>query len=377
MSRKLIRCIHLAGLALAFSALPACSSTDTGAPETKTVTRVQVPASEFKPVQLEDTINTLVTEIGKTAPKQLQLGVVLKDLTSYWVPVKVGANRAFGELGVSGVVLAPVQGTPDEATASQVQLLQDRENAGYDGIGLAPLAATLDDEINAFEDAGTPVVTIDSDQADSKRQLYVGTANYSAGSTAGQTLVNLLPGGGGTVIVFGTTDQTWPDGINRTQGAIDVLQAAGYTVSVHTTDWTDDLQAQDVTDMTALLQNSDPPAVGMISMFSPTYLCARAADAAGLTGDDVAIVGFDFEPETLTWMQSGLVKATHAQRQYYMGYLVPYVLYSMKTLGADRTLEILSPEMVDATSFDSGIDVVAADKVDAYNAFLDSLGISG
>lgn len=374
MSRKLNRCIHLAGLALALSA---CGSTNDAAPETKTVTRVEVPASEFKPVQLEDTINTLVTEIGKTAPKQLQLGVVLKDLTSYWVPVKVGANRAFGELGVSGVVLAPVQGTPDEATASQVQLLQERENSGYDGMGIAPLAQTITDEINAFEDEGTPVVTIDSDQADSKRQLYIGTSNYSAGSTAGQTLVNLLPGGGGTVIVLGTTDQSWPDGVNRTQGAIDVLQAAGYTVSVHTTDWTSDLQAQDVTDMTALLQNSDPPAIGMISMFSPTYLCAQAAEAAGLTGDDVTIVGFDFEPDTLTYMQSGLIKATHAQRQYYMGYLVPYVLYSMKTLGPQRTFDILSPEMVDAASFDSGIDVVPADKVDAYNAFLDSLGITG
>jgi ribose transport system substrate-binding protein len=374
MSRKLNRCIHLAGFALALSA---CGSNNDGAGTTKTVTRVEIPASEFKPVELEDTINTLVKEIGKTPPKQLQLGVVLKDLTGYWEPVKVGSNRAFGELGVSGVVLAPVQGTPDEATQSQVQLLQDRENAGYDGIGVAPLAQVVSDEINNFEDQGTPVVTIDSDQADSKRQLYVGTANYEAGSTAGQTLVNMLAGGAGTVIVLGTTDNTWVDGVNRTQGAVDVLQAAGYTVNVHTTDWTDDGQTQDVADMTDLLQNSDPPAVGMISMFSPTFLCARAAEAAGLGPSDVTIVGFDFEPETLSYMQSGLIKATHAQRQYYMGYLVPYVLYSFKALGAQRTLDILSPEMIDTSSFNSGIDVVSADKVDAYNAFLDSLGITG
>lgn len=374
MSRSLNRCIHLAGFALALSA---CGSNDDAVATHKTVTRVEVPASEFKPVELEDTINTLVTEIGKTPPKQLQLGVVLKELTGYWEPVKVGANRAFGELGVSGVVLAPVQGTPDEATASQVAMLQERENSGYDGLGLAPLAAALNDEINNFEDQGTPVVTIDSDQADSKRQLYVGTANYESGHTAGETLTTMLPGGAGTVIVLGTTDTTWADGINRTQGAIDALQAAGYTVTVHTTDWTDDGQAQDVADMTDLLQNSDPPAVGMVSMFSPTFLCARAAEAAGLTGDDISIVGFDFEPETLTYMQSGMIKATHAQRQYYMGYLVPYVLYSMKALGAQRTFDLMAPEMIDATRFNSGIDVVAADKVDEYNAFLDSLGITG
>jgi len=91
----------------------------------------------------------------------------------------------------------------------------------------------------------------------------------------------------------------------------------------------------------------------------------------------VTIVGFDFEPETLTYMQSGMIKATHAQRQYYMGYLVPYVLYSMKALGAERTLDILSPQMTDTVRFNAGIDVVSAEKVDAYNAFLDSLGITG
>jgi ribose transport system substrate-binding protein len=96
-----------------------------------------------------------------------------------------------------------------------------------------------------------------------------------------------------------------------------------------------------------------------------------------MTGDDVTIVGFDFEPETLTYMQSGLIKATHAQRQYYFGYMVPYVLYSMKTVGVDRTLEILSPSMVDESRFNAGIDVVRSDQVEDYNSFLDSLGIGG
>jgi ribose transport system substrate-binding protein len=115
----------------------------------------------------------------------------------------------------------------------------------------------------------------------------------------------------------------------------------------------------------------------MLSMFSPTYRCARSVTAAGLTGDDVTIVGFDFEPETVTDMQSGLIKATHAQRQYYFGYMLPYVLYSMKVLGPDKTRDILAPEMVDEHSFNAGIDVVRYDQVDEYNTYLDSLGIGG
>jgi ribose transport system substrate-binding protein len=374
MSLKLSRCIHLAGLACALSA---CGSDDSAAPK-KTVTRVEIPESEFKPVELENTVNTLVGEIQKTSAKQLQLGVVLKENSNYWESVKIGANRAFGELGVSGVVLAPTESTEEEARNEQVALLQEREGTGYDGLGLAPLADILTPEINNFADAGVPVVTIDSDLPDSERQLYIGTINYEAGHTSAETLTSMLDGKMGSVIVLGHADQpTWPDGYNRTQGATDVLTSAGYNVIVRQTSWTTDGEQEDVDFMTDAITTTDPPVVGMLSMFSPTFRCARSVTAAGLTGDDVTIVGFDFEPETVTDMQSGLIKATHAQRQYYFGYMLPYVLYSMKVLGMDKTRDILAPEMVDEHSFNAGIDVVRNDQVDEYNTYLDSLGIGG
>jgi len=141
--------------------------------------------------------------------------------------------------------------------------------------------------------------------------------------------------------------------------------------------WDSDGEQKDVDYMADALQTLDPPVVGMLSMFSPTYRCARAVEAAEMTGDDVTVVGFDFEPETLSYMQSGFIKATHAQRQYYFGYMVPYVLYSMKVLGASKTMDILGSQMVDESRFNAGIDVVKADQVDDYNAFLDSLGIGG
>ncbi len=374
MSLKLSRCIHLAGLAYA---LVACGSDDSAAPK-KSVSRVEIPESEFKPIELEDTVNTLVSEIQKTNPKQLQLAVVLKDNSNFWESVKIGANRAFGELGVSGVVLAPTESTEEEARNQQVALLQEREGAGYDGLGLAPLADILSPEIDNFADAGVPVVTIDSDLPDSERELYIGTINYEAGHTSAETLTGMLAGKLGTVIVLGHADEpTWPDGYNRTQGATDVLTSAGYNVIVRQTTWTTDGEQEDVDFMTDAITTADPPVVGMLSMFSPTYRCARSVTAAGLTGDDVTIVGFDFEPETVTDMQSGLIKATHAQRQYYFGYMLPYVLYSMKVLGPDKTRDILAPEMVDEHSFNAGIGVVRYDQVDEYNTYLDSLGIGG
>jgi ribose transport system substrate-binding protein len=76
-------------------------------------------------------------------------------------------------------------------------------------------------------------------------------------------------------------------------------------------------------------------------------------------------------------MQQGFIQVTHAQRQYYMGYLSPYVLYGINVLGMKKTKEILEPHMADNVRFNLGLDVVKADKLDDYYSYLDSLGIGG
>jgi ribose transport system substrate-binding protein len=76
-------------------------------------------------------------------------------------------------------------------------------------------------------------------------------------------------------------------------------------------------------------------------------------------------------------MDAGMIKATHAQRQYYMGYLTPYLLYGMNVLGKDKVKDILGSHMVDEHRFNSGLDVVGANQLDDYYSFLDNLGIGG
>ncbi|WP_437336903.1 hypothetical protein [Sorangium sp. So ce394] len=98
-----------------------------------------------------------------------------------------------------------------------------------------------------------------------------------------------------------------------------------------------------------------------------------AADAAGLP-PDLPIVAFDFEPQTVDYMRQGRIKATHVQRQYYTGYLGPYIVYGIKALGLAATRQMLAPQLVDGTRFDLGVDVVPAEKVDAFYGFLDSIG---
>jgi ribose transport system substrate-binding protein len=282
-----------------------------------------------------------------------------------------------GELDVSGSVASPQEETGDIAIEQQNAMLKEARESGSNGLGTAPFESAISEQINAASEAGIPVVTIDSDLADSKRDLYIGTMNAEAGKTGGKTLLKYLPDGTGTVIILGHDDPDWPDGYDRSMGAKSALEDAGYTVIVRKTDWTETGEDADLTFFADAIANADPPVVGMIGMFSNAYRCAMAAEAANLTKDDVAIVAFDFDPKTVDYMDSGLIRATHAQRQYYMGYLTPYVLYGINVLGKKDTMSILKPHLVDGDKFNAGLDVVTGADLDEYYSFLDNLGVGG
>ncbi|MGK3962042.1 hypothetical protein WMF38_54185 [Sorangium sp. So ce118] len=133
-----------------------------------------------------------------------------------------------------------------------------------------------------------------------------------------------------------------------------------------------DGEAWDVEWMKGQMVSAHPPVVGMLGLFNLSYRCVLAADAAGMP--DLPIVAFDFDPKTVEYMRQKRIKATHVQRQYYEGYLVPYILYGINSIGLDATEAILAPRMAGDGQVDIGVDVVPADKVDAYNAFLDAIG---
>ncbi|WP_437571737.1 substrate-binding domain-containing protein [Sorangium sp. So ce542] len=360
------------GLALATAA---CGSDQpSGAGEQLTpIQRAPIQDNEFTPVELEDTVDRLVAEINASALRTMPMAVVLKNAAGFWGPVVTAATRAMAELGVVGSVIGPIALSEDGPKPEEVQNEQIAQAVedGVEGIGLAPfgdLQTTAVDEAVAND---VHVVTLDNDVAASKRSIYVGTLNQSAGATAANTLLALLPEPPGTVIVHGSTDDAGSAGLERTQGAQAVLEAAGYEVVVGQAHWDLSGETEDVEWMTAEIAAADPPVAGLLGLFNVSYRCAMAAEAAGEVA--IPIVAFDFDPMTVEYMRQGRISATHIQRQYYQGYLVPYILYGIKNLGLEATKKILAPQMVDGARVNTGLDVVRGDKVDAYNDFLSSI----
>lgn len=336
--------------------------------------RAEVPNNEFKPTKIEMVVNNLVLELNKHEQNNtMKLSFIPKDLAGYFSTTIEGANDAFSELGVINTVIAPSTGMDEIlATQKQMEYIVDHTENGYHGIGLASMAVDLVPAINAAVDAGISFVTFDSDESTSKRHFYVGTINSEAGKTAAHSILNLIEPITGTVIILGTDDEGWTGGYNRTHEARKVLEAAGNSVSVIHTDWLD--QNKNEAALLTAMQTASPNAVGCLGVFVNAYLCATAAKKAGII-DAIEIAAFDFDPTTLALMQTGEIQLTHVQRQYYMGYLIPYILYAADTLGIEPTKQLISDVMVDNFRIDTGLDIIPANKLEDYNNFLNSLGL--
>ncbi|WP_437874666.1 substrate-binding domain-containing protein [Sorangium sp. So ce513] len=355
-------------------ATAACGSSD--APEgTKggRIERPPTPENEFTPRELEATVDNLIAKVNEGTVEPMQMVVLLKNLNPFFTSIATGASRAMSELEVSGNVLGPVDQSTGGTTSQEIQNQQIAQAVtdGIDGIGVSPYgdvnAAAIDDAV----EQGVHVVTLDGDVPTSKRSLYVGTNNESAGAAAAQTLLAMLPPPPGTVLIHGTAGTDWVDGFNRTEGAREAIEKAGYEPLVSEAFYELE-EGFDVEWIRSRIAAADPPVLGIVGVFDISYRCAMGADAA--RRPEIPIVAFDFDPRTVEFMRQGRIKATVIQRQYYQGYLVPYILYGIKTLGLDGTKEILAPLMEGDSTVDTGTDTVPADKIDAYNDFLDTIG---
>ena len=268
-------------------------SSEDSDPEEGWLERLETPEGDFIPTKIEGVLDDIVDALNQTEPQpDMRIAVINKDNLEYFKIAALGSSRAVSELGIIGNVNSPESiDDQDKAVEEQKALAQQFVDEGYDGMGIAPLEAALGNQINDAVKGGAVVVTFDGDLPVSDRQFYAGTNNREAGKTAGESLVGLLDGTVGTVVILGQEEEVWPDGYNRTMGAKEVIEAAGNTVLIRQADWAD--PDSNVTAMIELLETAESPPVGMLGVFSNAYLCVEAAEQAGVLDENLKIAAFD------------------------------------------------------------------------------------
>jgi ribose transport system substrate-binding protein len=281
----------------------------------------------------------------------------------YWQSASAGFAQAAEELKVGYSFEGPDSYDPGAERERFEAALQKKPT----GILVSVADPTLmKDPINQAIAAGIPVITIDSDAPDSKRLFFIGTNNYQAGITGGKRLAQELKGKG-TVVVYTMPSQ--PNLDERLRGYKAALEGAPQIKLAHIVDIKGDPRvAFDSTNQ--FLANDKKEHID-------AFVCLEA-----LSGKEVAsvlnsynvkgrtIIAMDTDPDTLQWIQKGVIAATISQKPYTMAYVGLLMLDNLhheppKVLDADWSHDTLAPV---PAFVDTGSALVDKSNVDAFIA---------
>lgn len=340
-----------------------------GATVTKTATVTQT-AFKTTTVTKPVTITTTVTKsVGAPPAKPLKIGVIGKSVHPYWSVVDKGSAKAGEELKEAGLDVTVTFWVPyKEDVPAQLKTMDSYISEGYSGIAVAPSDPdAIIPVIKKALDAKIPVITIDTDAPKSERLAYLGTDNYKAGMAAGKAMLEALekmglakPGG---KIAIATGSLTARNSLERIQGFKDVVEPAGYKCLEPVCDYEDAAKALELAASTLAANPDLVGAFGVYAYNGPAW--ARAVEEAGKVGK-IAIVEFDATKENIEPIKAGIIYATIAQRQYFMGYYGVKLLTLMNQWGWESALRFYIPRYPANKIFDTGVDVVKKENLKEY-----------
>jgi len=286
----------------------------------------------------------------------------------YWQSAAAGFGHAAEQLGVGYAFQGPDTYDPGAEREALDRAVQKNPS----GILISVADPTLvKDSINRAIASGIPVITIDSDAPASQRLFFIGTNNYQAGMTGGKRLAQEIKSKG-NVAVFTMPSQ--PNLNERLRGYLDALEGYPQIKVVHIVDIKGDPRIA-FDSATQFLANDKKEHID-------AFVCLEA-----LSGKEIAnvldnnrikgrtVVAMDADPETLQWIQKGVIAATISQKPYTMAFVGLKMLDDLhhgelKTLDADWAHDSFAPV---PAFVDTGSALVDKSNVDAFIAATKSL----
>jgi ribose transport system substrate-binding protein len=231
----------------------------------------------------------------------------------YWQTAKAGFSKAGEQLKVQSSFVGPNNYDPK----AERETLQNAVQQKVTGILLAVTdPVLLKDDIDKAIAAGIPVVTLDSDAPGSKRLFFVGTNNYQAGLTGGQRLAQELKGKG-NVVVFTMPEQ--PNLQDRLRGYRDAMERqSGIKLT----------RVVDIQGDPRIAFDTATQIIGKERDKVDAFVCLEAQSGKEVAAilnsyhvTDKVVMAMDTDPETLDWIQKGMIAATIAQKPYTMAFV--------------------------------------------------------
>src|SRR3954471_20809738 len=235
-----------------------------------------------------------------------------------------------------------------EDSANQIQQIEDQLAKGVDGIVLSPNnSEELVPGVKKINDAGVPVVTVDSLVAGGKVDSAVAYDNVKAGQMGAKALGDLMKGKGTAFEYEGR--QGAFHAIRRGKGFKEGMKAfPGINVISRDSDWTADkalsLTVDNLTSnksISGLFSHNDEMVRGIVSGLKQTGHTAKAGQPG-----HIPVVGVDGTPLALERIRAGTQDATVNQDPYVMGALALKTLDKILSDQAVPKQQLTPPSMI-------------------------------
>jgi len=265
-----------------------------------------------------------------------RLAFVTNNASDFWAIARKGTEKADTELAdVTVEFRIPGEGT----AAEQKRIVDDLLAKGIDGIAISPVDPNNQTPFINEIAKQTLVFTQDSDAPQSNRTAYVGTDNVAAGRQAGGLIKEALPDGGKIMIFVGKKDAR--NAQERYQGLREALQGSKVEIIDLRTDDADRVRAKSNVADTLVKYPDIKGLVGLWSYNGPAIV--NALQEAGKL-NQVKVICFDEEDETLAGVKSGTIYATVVQQPVEFGYQA--IKMMAQVLNGDRSAIPTSKQVI-------------------------------
>ncbi|MCM1222937.1 MAG: substrate-binding domain-containing protein, partial [Lachnospiraceae bacterium] len=307
-----------------------------------------------------------VSAVSAAEPEQYHFVFVCPNKAyEYWTPIIEGMHKADEKQGTTTeIVGADSYDNWEENLKNNMNDVLARKEKP-DGIIVRGGVQGMDELIDKAVGMGIPVITVDTDEPDSKRTAFIGSDSAVIGQKAAQTIVMQIPEGSELGMVMSTMD-TADIGFSIRRSFESIVNDYGMEVvdtaylvtnNLADTKQNAEKQAEDtVAAIKAMLEkNPDIKALFTTGAVNAGY-AAKAKEELGRS--DLVIVGQDDITENIEYVKKGTIYAVTAQRTDLMGYL-----------SVANLKKYLDTGTLPKTIYDTGMTLVTLDNADSYKDF--------
>lgn len=285
--------------------------------------------------------------------RDFKLGAILQSVETPTMQIILeGVRRAAAELQDSGIelMIREVRGLDTELVLEHVEELTGQ---GVQGLALAPNnAPELRQCIDALDEQGIPVVTLNSDVPGSRRLCFIGMDNYRAGQTAACLTRQMLPQGGKILPLAGHLNNTAHN--NRLNGFRDTLEENNpqeITLLPFQPCFDRNDYAHEITQHA--LRTEPELAAVYVASNGQQGVC-QAVEEEGRKGQ-VKVIAFDLNAPNMELLQSDDLSFVLDQEAFEQGYRPPYILYEYLMHKKKPAQEYLFTDIAIRTKYNSDL----------------------